>query len=222
MTAAVLLAVKKAAENDVVLRHTFHFLSLASHESLPLEVAINHVLSVDKNQDKEQVGVTIRKCSLILPDDEVNNVVFVRLHRIVHDVIKVYDSKRDVEEICNSVEEAATSYYEFMDGSNDRTLVPHLKAFHDAMAKMFPNSKTLYSENPSSEIGEIFSSFGSVLKKYGHFFFAKGFYAASLEICEKDRGSNHVDCCNVLTITLAVYIMAWEIWNKPSSIMKRR
>ena len=193
MTAAVLLAVKKAAENDVILRYTFHFLSLASHESLPLEVAINHVLSVDKNQDKDQVGVTIRKCSLILPDNEVDKVVFVRLHRIVHDAIKVYASKREVEKICNSVEQVATSLYEFIDNSNDRPLVPHLEAFHDAMAKMFPNSKTLYSENPSSEIWKIFSYFGQVLKKYGHFFSAKDFYVASLEICQKYRSSNHVD-----------------------------
>ena len=86
------------------------------------------------------------------------------------------------------------------------------------MTKMSPNSKTWYSENPSSEIGEIFCYFGGVLREYGQFFSAKGFYAASLEICEKDHdlyimtkqyyekalaiqteqlGSNHV---NVVTI----------------------
>ena len=194
MTTAVLLAVEKAAENNIILKYTFHFLSLASHESLPLEVAINHVLSVDKNQDKEQVGLTIRKCSLILPDDEVNKVVFVRLHRVIHEAIKVYAQKREMEEICNSIELAATLFYKFMNhGSNDKTLVPHLKAFHDAMFKMFPNSKTLYSENPNSEIGEIFSYFGTVLKKYGNFISAKGFYATDLFITEKFRGSNHVD-----------------------------
>ena len=99
MTAAVLLAVEKAAENDVVLKHTFHFLSLVSHESLPVEVAINYVLLEDKNQDKEQIGLTIGKCSLILPDGEVNKIAFVRLHRVIHDAIKVYARKREVEEI---------------------------------------------------------------------------------------------------------------------------
>ena len=193
MTAAVLLAVEQAAENDVVLKHTFHFLSLASHESLPLEVAINHILLVDKNQDKEQVGLTIRKCSLILPDGEVNNIAFVRLHRVVHDAIKVYARKREVDEISNSVEQAAISFKDFMDGSNDRTLVPHLEAFYYAMMKMFPNSKTLYSETPSSEIDEIFTYFGTVLMKYGKFIPAKAFYAASLLICKKLHCSNHVD-----------------------------
>ena len=182
MTSAVLLAVEKVAENNLILKHAFHFLSLASHESLPLEVVINHVLSVDKNQDKKQVSLAIRICSLILLDVEVNKVAFMRLHRVVHDAIEVYAGKREVEEICNSIELVATSFYEFMDGSNDRTLVPHLKAFYHAMTKMFPNNKTLYSENPSSEIGKIFSYFGSVLRHFGVFFSAKGFYAAALEI----------------------------------------
>ena len=170
MTAAALLAVEKAAENDFVLKHTFHFLSLVSHESLPLEVAVNHVLLVDKNLDEKQVGLTIRKCSLILPDGEVDKVAFVRLHHVVHGAVKFYARKREVDGIFNSVELAATPFKEFMDGSNDRTLVPHLKAFYHAMIKLFPNSKTLYSENPTSEISEIFSYFGTVLEKYGNVF----------------------------------------------------
>ena len=127
---------------------------------------LNYFLSVDKNQDKEQVGLTIRKCSLILPDDEVNKVVLVRLHRVVNDAIKVYDRKREVGENFKSIELAATLFYEFMDGSNDRTLVPHLKAFYHALTKMFPSSKTLYSENPSREIRKIFSYFGLVLTTF--------------------------------------------------------
>ena len=193
MTAAVLLAVEKAAENDVVLKHTFHFLSLASHESLPLEVAINNVILIDKNQDKEQVGLAIRKCCLILPDDEVNKVAFVRLHRVVHDAIKVFarEREREMAEICNSIELAAKSFFKYLvDGNNDRTLVPHLKSFHHAMIKIFPSSKTLYSENPSFEIGEIFLYLGDVLRRSSNFFSAKGFCAAAVEICEKQRGSN--------------------------------
>ena len=115
------------------------------------------------------------------------------LYRIVHDAINVYARKGEVKlEIFNSVEMAATSFYEFVDESNDRTLVPHLKAFHDAMTKMFPNRKKFCSENPTSEIGEICSYFGTVLTKYGDFFSVKGFYAASLEIRVKLRGSNHI------------------------------
>ena len=191
MTTAVLLAVQKAAESDVILSHAFRFLSLVSFESLPLEVAINYVLLVDEAQDKEQVGVKIRKCSLIIPED--HEIVGIRLHRVVHDAIKIYVNKEDKEDNAASFEAAAVSFYQFKDRNDDRRLVPHLKTFYDAMTYTFPNYKELNRVKPRHETSKMFTHFGSILLDYGEFVVAKQYYERALDIDIKNFGSDHVD-----------------------------
>ena len=180
MTTAVLLAVQKAAEADIVLSHTFRFLSLASHKSLPLEIAIKYVTLADKNLDTEQVDVKIRKCSLIIPAD--GKVVSIRLHRVVHDTFKVYANKSEAEEIVDSFDVAARSFYQFKYRNDIRILVPHLEAFYAAMKKLSPTNKTLCQVNPSSALKETFAYFGSVLYHYGEFVPSEYFLTGALQI----------------------------------------
>ena len=131
MTTAVLLAVEKAAEADLVLRHVFCFLSMASYESLPMEIVINYVLFADKDQDGELVGVKIRNSSLILSDECENPSI--RLHRVVHDAIK-----RKMDNTVSSFDLAVRSLYQSKQRNDKINIVPHLKALFAAMEKMFP------------------------------------------------------------------------------------
>ena len=191
MTTAVLLAVQKAAEADVVLSRAFRLLSLVSHESLPLEVAINYVLLVDEAQDKEQVGVKIRKCSLIIPED--HEIVSIRLHRVVHDAIKIYVNKEDKGDNVASFEAAAVSFYQFKDKNDDRRLVPHLKTIYDAMTYTFPNYKELNRMKPRHETSKMFTHFGSILLDYGEFVVAKQYYERAIDIDIKIFGSSRIE-----------------------------
>ena len=185
MTTAVLLAVEKAAEADLVLRHVFCFLSMASYESLPMEIVINYVLLADKDQDGEQVGVKIRNSSLILSDERENPSI--RLHRVVHDAIK-----RKMDDTVSSFDFAVRSLYQSKQQSDKRYLVPHLKAFFAAMEKMFPNCKTLYPYNASNEIWKSFTYFGSLLYYYSEFVISKRFQTAALVICEEQDDPNPI------------------------------
>ncbi len=181
MTTAVQLAVEKSAKSDKVLRDTFHFLSLASHESLPLDIAKKYVLLLNQDLDEELVGVKIRKCSLILSGDQVGSI---RLHRVVHDAFKDY-ADNDEREVMSRFEAAARSFYLFKERDDERSVVPHLKAFHAAVTKKSPSKEMCFSENPGSEICEILSYFGCVLDHYGELPLSKLFHVEAVEICEK-------------------------------------
>ena len=185
MTTAVLLAVEKAAEVDLVLHHAFCLLSMASYESLPLKIVINYVLFAVKDQDGDQVGVKIRNSSLILSDNCENPSI--RLHRVVHDAIKTYVKERKMDDIASSFDFAVRSFYQFKQRNDERNLVPHLKAFVAATEKMFPKCKTMYPYNANNEIWESFSYFGLLLRHYSEFVISKRFTTAALAICEQDK-----------------------------------
>ena len=191
MRAAVLLAVQKAAEANVALSHAFDFLSLASHESLPLRIVINYVLLVDKDQDKGEVGVKIRRSSLIISED--NEISSIRLHRVVADAIRVCVNKGYRRNNLSRFHAAAKSFYTFNYIDHDQLLIPHLKIFYGAMTDMFPNNTILHAVKPRLEIPKIFRYFGSVLLNYGEFVAAKQYYERALDIDTKHLGSNHVD-----------------------------
>ncbi|CAB3979671.1 Kinesin light chain [Paramuricea clavata] len=186
MTTAVLLAVEKFAESDKVLRNIFHFLSLSSHESLPLEVAINYVLLLNQDLDEEQVGIKIRKCSLILSEDQ--ELVCIRLHRVVHDAFKVYASNDESEEVTSSFEAAARSFFLFKGRKDERSVIPHLNAFNTAVT----NKDMCFSEKPNSEISKILSYFGCVSDHYGELSLSKLFHVQALEICKKLPNPDHI------------------------------
>ena len=190
MTTAVLLAVEKAAEAHLVLRHAFCFLSMASYESLPLEIVINYVLFAVKDQDREQVGVKIRNSSLILSDE--CETPSIRLHRVVHNGIKTYVKERKMDNTASSFDFAVGSFYQFKQRNEERNLVPHLKAFVAAMEKMFPNCKTLYPYNVRNEIWKSFTYFGSLLYHYGEFVTSKRFQTAALVICKEQDDPNPI------------------------------
>ena len=89
MHAAVSLAVRWTGENDSVLKHAFTFLSFVSHEWLALKPLHAFIVHVDR--DAYKIIQKIQQCFLIFSLDE-DEISFVSLHPIVHDIIKLYVS----------------------------------------------------------------------------------------------------------------------------------
>ena len=89
MTAAVKMALERAVETDEIFHHLFSFLSLCSSELLPLEAAVKYVKVRTKSQPEELIKARILRSSLILISaEEEEAVTFLRLHNIVHKVLK--------------------------------------------------------------------------------------------------------------------------------------
>ena len=86
MSAAVSLAVKKSAENNSILEETFYFLSLNSFHPIPLDIIVQYIQQLNEACNKEEVYLEIKDCSLFLIENKGSDV---RLHRVIHEVIKM-------------------------------------------------------------------------------------------------------------------------------------
>ena len=89
MTTAVKMAVDRASESDEVLRQAFYLFSLCAPISLPIEAAVNFVKFLAAGQTEESIKARILKSSLITCSyDEDGVPAYLRMHNIVHDVLK--------------------------------------------------------------------------------------------------------------------------------------
>ena len=74
MSAAVFLAVKKAAGKNSILEQTFTFFSKISFEPLPIDIIVNYIQQLDQNCDKDEVYLAIKHCSLFLTEENEDHV----------------------------------------------------------------------------------------------------------------------------------------------------
>ena len=88
MSASVLLAVEKSAEENFILDQTFDLFSLISFETLPLNIIVNYIQQLDESFEKEEIYLTIKHCSLFLVEESED--IDVRLHHVVHEAIKSF------------------------------------------------------------------------------------------------------------------------------------
>ena len=88
MTEVLEIAVQEAMEStNVVLKHTVTLLSLCAAQPLNLEIAVNYICKVEIDlQDEENIRMKIRRCPLLLLDEEESGVC-IRVHQVTHDAI---------------------------------------------------------------------------------------------------------------------------------------
>ena len=92
MTTAIEMAIKRAMASCEILCQTFTFLSLCGSESIPLEIVVNFVKAHIKGQiAEEMIKTKILKSSLILSSSGDMSHKYLRLHNIVHDVLKTVE-----------------------------------------------------------------------------------------------------------------------------------
>ena len=88
MTEVLEIAVQEAMEStNIVLKHTVTLLSLCAAQPLNLEIAVNYICNVEIDlQDEENIRMQIRRCPLLLFDEEESGV-YIRVHQVTHDAI---------------------------------------------------------------------------------------------------------------------------------------
>ena len=182
MTAAISLAVDRVMFRDKVIKHAFHFISLCAHQPLNLELLINYVLNfqrkndgsaADDLNDADIVGLTIRKNSLFLLEEDVNDV-FVRVHRVVRDVIqgKITEEYSETERF-EVLDVVILSFYQFAVHQGLGDLDSVSKSLH-----LVPHLKCLMTETlKDMDVGAIFKvrkSCNLSVKYYPHYFIKLG------------------------------------------------
>ena len=116
MTAAIQIAVQRELNCDEVMKHVFTFLAFCAPQPLRLDILTNYVLNVDKQQDREDIGLRIQGSSLILIDKR-NDGVYIRLHQVVHNIVKltVINDSMNWNEHVRNVHAAVMSFNQFID-----------------------------------------------------------------------------------------------------------
>ena len=86
MTIAIKMAIETVMGSDHIMKHAFTFLAFCAPEPLRLEVLTTFVVNADGELDEEDIGIQIQRSSLLLleKEDDVN----IRLHKVVHDIVK--------------------------------------------------------------------------------------------------------------------------------------
>ena len=156
MTTAVKMAIEKAMKVNEVVHQTFCFLSLCASESLPVDIVVDFVVANTKDHTvKELIKSDILKSSLIVSScDDDKGPKYVRLHNIVHDVLKkvaIFNSNSTQKDHCiatavNVFEHHLEEYLltEKYSYPTLRTLASHNKVlcdstFSDVSEKNFPS-----------------------------------------------------------------------------------
>ena len=140
MTATTRIAVEREMNSDEIMKHVFTFFYLCSPQPVRLGILTNYILNfVGEDYDKEDIGIYIQASSLVLIEKE-EDVVYVRLHQVVHDVLKpLVKGYMDTDTHARAVDAAVKSFIKHMDETipedwneldsiaETRHFIPHLK-----------------------------------------------------------------------------------------------
>ncbi|XP_028412844.1 uncharacterized protein LOC114535735 [Dendronephthya gigantea] len=205
MSTAVLLAVRKCAENNTILEHAFNLFSLLSFEPLPLDLVVKYIQE-QQEVDAEDVITAIKLSSLFVQDGSNGDV---RLHRVVHEAVKTFclfdKSKKDnTENKSTSEEENITHIYRvvkimsyFSEREDKIKSIPHLKAFHKEIIDNihFPD-QALYLLSlrfEKADISQMYLSLGSTLYRFSQYELSMEFFQLALKIQLNHLGPNQTD-----------------------------
>ena len=209
MTTAITLAVQRAMTSDIVIGHTFNFLSLCAPQPLHLDIVKYYILNVDKEfQDKEMITMRIQRCPLLLFEDE-EGAVYIRVHQVVlrtiNSVMRDYTENEQVK----AAKAAIGSFTQFIDENlphkcknfysvaDSKHIVPHL-------VSLILKIKNLYTEVGLCQVAEVdilpnmynsrnFQQLGQICNKHCEFEAAKDYFDCVLAIRLENLGPEHVD-----------------------------
>ena len=86
MTVATKIALETVMDSDEIMKHAFTFLAFCASEPLRLDLLTTYVVNADRELDEEDIGIQIQGSSLLLI--EIEDDVNIRLHKVVHNIVK--------------------------------------------------------------------------------------------------------------------------------------
>ena len=132
MTEAVTAALEEAMASDMILNRVLIFLSVCAPRPLSVNVIVSYIMNMDDNcEDKDVITLKMKKsCLLLFHEDE--NGTYVRVHQIVHEVLKGYVKKSLPTDFLKSVRRALRAFCQVLGdspvGDLPDNIVPHLEA----------------------------------------------------------------------------------------------
>ena len=197
MTAAIALAVEKEITFDKVVNHLFSLLSICAPKPLSLDIGINYIKTVDENSkdlDKELICMRLKRCSLLLFDEDENGC-FIHVHQVVHDAIKTALMDDSDDNNFGIINGAIKSFSQFINTVPQEShsaldtlhVVPHLRTFLFVIDDVFSRKSSFEAHAkyiPSNFHQKNFEEFGRICRKHCEFNGAKMYqeYALALKL----------------------------------------
>ena len=213
MTAATTLSVERAITSDSVIKNAFNFLSVCSPQLLHLDILMNYILNVDKDLDREEIGIQIQGYSLLLFEERENGV-YIRQHQIVHDVIKsVIKEHFESAGKARVVDAAVRSFNHFIDSqlpdswhnhdsnTESKYLIPHLKALAVDIKKVFgadEKCQVIKSVFNDSHSISHFKRLGKICQNHYELFSAKTYYEIAFKLMEISETCSDEDLASTI------------------------
>ena len=205
MSAAVLLAVARCAEKDSILKLAFQFLSFVSFEGLPIDLIVQYIQLHDGDIDRDAICLAMQQSSLFLPGG--NEDSDIRVHRVVHQAIKIFTGGADPEtEVNSKIQNAENKWrqdhiktnvcnvvrtlYCFQERNDKIKLVAHLKAFNQALKRFgFKSCQFTNSLFEKRDGIKIYLFFVDTLRYYGEYHISMEFKNVIEEMLEDADGT---------------------------------
>ena len=195
MTAAIALAVEKEITFNKVVYHLFSLLSICAPKPLSLDIGINYIKTVDENSkdlDKELICMRLKRCSLLLFDEDENGC-FIRVHQVVHDAIKSSlknNSEDDNIEIMNGAIKSFNQFINTLPQESHSALgtlhvVPHLRNLLFMIDDVFSKESSFQVHDKyisSNFYQENFEAFGRICGRHCEFNGAKMYHEHALAL----------------------------------------
>ena len=213
MTKAIKLAVESLMRSDKFQKHLFTFLAVCAPRPLNVDIAVSYIMNAHEefdDADKELIRMRLKRSSLLLFQDDEGGC-FVRLHQVVHDVIKTVTKECSESQTNEVVSGAITSFNEFIGATppesmrlNTRHIAPHFKALTMVINKMF--SQNNFFQVHDKGISEKFKNFGNICQMHCEFEGAKTYFEYSLTFKLQELGPKHVDVATSYTSLSSICI----------------
>ena len=199
MTVATKIALETVMGSDDIMEHAFTFLAFCAPEPLRLDVLTTYVVNADGELDKEDIGIQIQGSSLLLI--EKDDVVNIRLHKVVHDTVKrLVNDQMEANEharvACVAI--GSCSQYireaipETLQGDNSvcgsRHIVPHLQTLAVGITNIISTEEKFgLIKNAILNIHnsiDNFETLGHVCYSHSEYVSAMNFYSVALKLIE--------------------------------------
>ena len=195
MTVAIKMALETVMGSDEIMKHVFTFLAFCAPEPLRLDVLTTYVVNADGELDEERIGIQIQRSSLLLieNDDDVN----IRLHKVVHDIVKrsvkdQMDANEHARVACVAIGSCSQYIHKAIPETlrskdsvgGSRHIVPHLKTLAVGITNIISTEEKFGLIKNTHNSIDNFEILGQVCLFHSEYVSAMKYFSVALKLIE--------------------------------------
>ncbi|KAK3735463.1 hypothetical protein QZH41_008033 [Actinostola sp. cb2023] len=188
MTVAVRLALQREITENEIMLHAFDFLSVMTHEPIPLEYVVQYVMKCLPHEDEDLVASTVSSSSLVISFGDAKEI---SVHQVVYNCLATNEERRQEVDMFVVIS-AFTSLLESFDKNNIKDITKSRPlANHFADIAKYLTSYIVQHQNACGQIYlndnfdsliHFLSTIGNICVIHGNFQTAEVYYQVCLSM----------------------------------------